>query len=65
MLESTPTAGAALYFTVFVVLRYFTVLALAEAEEEKKSARILPRPKSFLLSEKNVSSSGDDVKGKT
>ena len=44
-------AGAALYGSVFLVVRYMTLASKAANEGKMKT---LPRPKSFLLSEKST-----------
>ena len=51
-MDNSPVAGAAMYGAVFILLRHFTLESMNSREAKRLLARQLPRPKSFLLSEK-------------
>ena len=51
----TPVAAAALYGSVFILVRYMTLLSKAAQESKRALSVHLPRPKSFLMSEKGTS----------
>jgi hypothetical protein len=58
MVDNVATIGAALYVSVIILTRYVT-----QAKNQAKAAIKLPRPKSFLLSEKSIAVAVTDSKG--